>query len=356
MVKQRFIRLGVIYVTLGVCQAVQASTSRAELVALVRSAIQMHTPDPSFAKSLGKLALSQKLDSTTIEEMESEGAGPETVAALERLGEISAGLPVATDAPVYAFPPHPTIEQQKDFFSLIDVNAMNYSASLPDFICTEVIRRFTAPLRPPRSTSWKPKDTLTIKLTYFGNSEKYELTLVNGRTTSRRYENFGGVIFRGDFGTQLLVTFKPETKTKFEWDHWTRLRKRLTQVYSYRSPQEHSHFTLTSGREPYGKTIVAGRYGFIYADNETHMVMRITGYSDSVPPGFPISGTTSILDYDLADVGGRQFLVPLRSEQQMKEAPFQYKNVAGFGDYRKFVGESTISFGDPDPAPAPTPK
>jgi hypothetical protein len=170
MVMQSSIRFGVLYLTLAVCHAEQAiSTSQAELVAKVRSAIRRHKPDNSLAKSLSKLALSQKLDSTTIEELQSEGAGPETVEALERLGEISAGLPVATDTPLFPFPPHPTIEEQEDFFHLVDVNAMHYSASLPDFICTEMIRRFTAPLRPAPPTAWKPKDVLTVKLTYFDN-------------------------------------------------------------------------------------------------------------------------------------------------------------------------------------------
>lgn len=146
----------------------------------------------------------------------------------------------------------------------------------------------------------------------------------------------------------MVETFAPDTETKFEWNHWTRLRKRLTQVYSYRYPVGHAKFTLTVGTEPCYRTVTVGRHGFIYADNETHMVMRITGDSDSIPSDFPIAATSSTLDYDLADVGGRQFLVPLRSEQRVTDQRLQFKNVAEFRDYRKFVGESTISFSDPD--------
>jgi hypothetical protein len=81
------------------------------------------------------------------------------------------------------------------------------------------------------------------------------------------------------------------------------------------------------------------------------MVMRITGEADSLPPGFPIKASSSILDYALTDVGGRQFLLPLRSEHQMKDARIVFKNVEEFRDYRKFVGESSISFGESQPDP-----
>lgn len=339
--------------------ATQDGASIGELLAVVRSGMGKHTSDKSLARSLDKLTLKEKLDSTTIEELQSEGAGPETVAGLERLSQISTGLPLATGTPAFQFPPRPSIDEQTQFFRQVTGNAMHYTASLPDFICTEMIRRFTAPAQPIPATTlgpahkptpevWKPQDVLTVKLTYFKNHEDYQLALVNGHKTPRGYESAGGAIFKGDFGTQLLEIFAPDTKTKFQWDHWTRLRNRLTHVYSYRTIREHSNYKLTFGvKGEYRQTVIAGRHGFMYADNETHMVMRITGEAESIPPGFPVIAASSILDYDLADVGGRQFLLPLRSEQQMKDAQREFKNVEEFRDYRKFVGESTITFDAP---------
>jgi hypothetical protein len=318
------------------------------LIAAVRTAIDRHTADKSLAGNLRKLTLSERLDMRTIEELESLGAGPETVGALYDLREFSAGRKPAASAPLFPPPRRPTVEEQKESFRQISANAMHYSAGLPNFICTESIRRYTLP--PNRASLfappvWQAKDTLTVKLTYYDNREKYELTHLNGRTAARDYESSGGAVSEGDFGSMLLEIFAPDTQTKFLWDHWTYLRKRLTQVYSYRTLQEHSHFKIGVGANPKErKTIIAGRNGFIYADNETHMVMRITGEAESIPLGFPIILQSNMVDYDLADVGGRQVLLPLRAEQRISTAELHFKNVVEFHDYRKFSAESSISF------------
>ena len=327
----------------------QGGTSNKDLLELVRSAIQLHTPDQSLAKTLSKLTLSQKLDPVMIEELQSEGAGQEAVAALDRLRETSAGLPVDSETTAFQFPARPSIEEQTRFFHSLSSSALHYTATLPDFICTETVRRYTALLRPPPETAWKPEDVLTVKLTYFGNKEKYELTLVNGDKTTRGYESAGGALSEGDFGTQLLEIFSQDTETKFQWDHWTRLRNRLTQVYSYRTLLEHSHYRLAVGMKPNDRrTAATGRHGFVYADNETHMVMRVVGEADSIPSGFPVKAQSSTLDYGLVDIGGRQFIVPLRSEQHMQTEQVQFMNVEEFDNYRKFTGDSSISFDAPD--------
>ena len=100
------------------------------------------------------------------------------------------------------------------------------------------------------------------------------------------------------------------------------------------------------------QALIAGRRGFVYADDETGMVMRITGEAESIPLGFPVLAQSSMLDYDYANVGDNRFLLPLRVENRMKTSQVNFKNIVEFHDYRKFTGESTISFDVPDPAPA----
>jgi hypothetical protein len=327
-----------------------------DLVAFVRAAIQRHTPDHALAKSLSKFALTERLDSATVEELESEGAGPESADALARLQQLSAGQPRAADIPSLPIPPPPSAEEQKKSFRAILRNALQYTASLPDFICTEVIRRYTAPLSAHEKTAWKPDNTLTVELTYFENHEKYKPILLNGRQTSRSYESFGGQITRGDFGTELLSTFRPDAGTEFHWDRWSRLRKRLIQVYSYRVDSLHSHDGLSWGTGNNQKTINVGRHGFVYADNATHMVVRITGEADDIMPESPPTAQSSILDYDFVSIEGRQFLVPVRAERQLKSRSRQFRNVEDFRNYRKFASSTTLSFGDPTPDPAQSPQ
>jgi hypothetical protein len=101
-----------------------------------------------------------------------------------------------------------------------------------------------------------------------------------------------------------------------------------------------------------------GEHGLVYIDSETKDVMRLDCDADSIPGDFPLKGATRTLDYGSVDVGGRSFLLPLRAEVRMmpRDRPLQTRNEVEFGDYRKFTGESTISFGDsPDAKAAPVP-
>jgi hypothetical protein len=268
------------------------------------------------------------------------------------------------------------VEEQKQFFHLVNVNAMHYAAGLPDFICTQIVRRYQlTPVVPPGSERrrgqpaqpigagfWIPTDVLTVKLSYLDNHENYQLILVNGHKTKDAYESSGGAISEGDFGSTLLEIFSPESGTKFHWDHWTHLRKRLTRVYAYRTERDRSHYRIGYA-VPGGqrKTVIAGRRGFIYADDATQMVMRIVGEAIDIPLGFQVTAQATVLDYDYATISGKPFLLPLRADERLFSARLQFKNVVEFHDYRKFTGESTISFDLPDPdagkmTPANAPK
>jgi hypothetical protein len=147
-----------------------------------------------------------------------------------------------------------------------------------------------------------------------------------------------------------LEIFAPETGTRFQWDHWTHLRKRLTRVYSFRTSRDRSHYKIGVGvRDSQPRTVVVGRHGFIYADDSTQMVMRIVSEAAEIPLGFPVTSQRTILDYHYAAVGDKQFLLPLRADERMVSPQMQFKNVVEFRDYRKFTGESTISFDVPEP-------
>ena len=319
------------------------------LVELVRAGIRQHTPDKMMARELRHMSLKERLPLRYVEELESEGAGPETVAALEYLLEGSAGKPPSAAIPPFQSPARPTIDEQRAFFHRVDVNAIHYSKSLPNFICTEVVHRYQAPPGKEAAVPWKPKDVLTVKLTYFENREKYELVLVNGKKSPLTYESTRGAVSEGDFGSVLVEIFSPDSKTKFQWSHWTRLRGRLTRVYSYRTPKETSHYRIGVGERPENRWIVtAGRHGFVYADDETASVVRITGEADELPGNYPVKAQANMIDYDYGVVGDRKYLLPLRVDTRMNTRQVLFKNVVEFTAYRKFTGESSISFDVPE--------
>jgi hypothetical protein len=50
------------------------------------------------------------------------------------------------------------------------------------------------------------------------------------------------------------------------------------------------------------------------------------------------------VDYDFANVGGNQSLLPLRARVWMSAATMETRNEVEFQAYRQFSGESTIHF------------
>jgi hypothetical protein len=217
--------------------------SIASLIYLVRDSIAHHESDNKLAARLRKILIIQKLDDHTIEELESEGAGPKSVAELLDLRDNSAGLPAPVSMPEFPAPPSPNPAEQDEVLRAAAVNAGKYSAELPDFICTEIIHRYEDIGAAGR---WKLKDVLKVKLTYFDHREHYQLAAINNHPTASEYDytSVGGAISEGEFGSDLLTLFLPRSKTQTQWDHWTHLRNRDAHVFVYRIETVNSNYRL----------------------------------------------------------------------------------------------------------------
>jgi hypothetical protein len=249
---------------------------------------------------------------------------------------------LAAGAPAAAQQPEPgqagLLEQAREA-------AIRYSASLPDFICTEVVRRSQDPQGNGR---WRSTDTLTVKLSYFEHQEDYKLMQINGKPTVLEYLYVGGALSTGEFGTRLYSVFDPHSQGEFRWKGWTTLRRRRVARFSYHIAREHSIFRIQYGDVPVGPNAIIVPYrGEVYVDDETHMVLRLTQQAE-IPNGFPISANESTVDYEFAAVGGKQYLLPTHAYVKTRSGKYVAENHVEFREYRKFQSEATISF-DPPP-------
>jgi hypothetical protein len=324
-----------------------ATNTLDDLVRMVRDAAGQRQSDGDLARELRRLNLKVRLDNHTAEELESEAPGPKSIAELEKLRETTRDLPPPAELPQFDSPPAPTPDDRQQVLHEARVKALAYTLNLPDFICSENVRRYEAPAG---KGTWTLKDTLTLQLTYFEHLENYKLTAVNGRKTDMSYEAVGGVMSKGEFGSMLLEVFLPDSRTEFEWSNWTRLGKRAAYVFSFRIQARNSRYYLMVSEPGTGfLTSVAGEHGLVYIDRETRDVLRVDSEADSLPATFPVVGATRTLDYGPVEVGGLNFLLPLRADVRMiarsKYPPT--RNQVEFTGYRKFTGESAISFGDP---------
>lgn len=319
----------------------QTSISVDKLVEFIRSAIAMKSPDKQVAASVARLKLSQNLDERTIEQLRGEGAGPKTVAALRGLSAATTGLAAAPKVEAVKAPPAippPSYEEQQKVIADAREYARNYSSTLPDFICTQVTRRYYGL---NGHENWHLNDTVTSTLTYFEQHENYKVKLINNQIVDRPYEALGGATSSGEFGTMLKQIFDERTGAEFHWDHWGTLRGHRVYVFNYHVDQGNSQWMLDYEHR---ERIQPAYEGLVYLDKETGKVLRITLHAVDLPPSFPIQDARTQLDYDYTNIGDQKFLLPLVAQVRMRHENILTKNDNEFRLYRKYGVESSITF------------
>ena len=342
----KFFRIAAVFV---MCLAAWAASGYTvdQIRQFVQSAIKLKSQDKEVAETLRKMKLSERMDLDTVEALQSQGAGPKTVAVLKTLAAESASLPEAqapAPPPVYVPPPPPSSEEQAKLLDEVKDYAINYTQRLPDFICLEQTRRY---VDTTGRESWRLMDILTARLSYFNQKEDYKLVSQNDKVvTDASYASVGGALSMGDFGTGMRDIFDPKSHATFAWEKWATLRKRRAHVFSFRVPLEFSQYTIEYKGESKDdvQRITVGYHGSVYVDREYNTIVRITQEADNIPPLFPVREAKETLDYDFTKIGDNEFFLPLTATVRMHSGREWTKNEKEFRLYRKFSADSVIKF------------
>ena len=246
-------------------------------------------------------------------------------------------------------PPEPSEAEKRNVLEETREFALNYVKSLPDFLCMQVTRRSQdAHFTIGSEGSWSPLDRIIEKLSFFDHKENYELIQRNDNPLmGKTWEALGGSFSRGEWATLLAEVFEPSTHTEFHWQRWGTLRGQLTHVYQYRVEQEYSQETISYQNT---QKIVEAFHGFIYVEKGTNVVLRITVVPE-IPASFPVQDVDQTVDYDYQPIGTQTFLLPLRSQVQMRDGHIASRNELEWRQYRKYSADSTIKFDTGDDAP-----
>ena len=320
--------------------SIAAASTVGELIQRVRAGLTGHQADAEMAAMVRGAVISERLEDAAIEQLQSEGAGALTVEELERQRDLSEKLPRAT-LTLYDAPPAPTVEEQTRLIAQLREIAEQYTAGLPNFLCTQTVRRFA---EKKGAEAWQPRDTLVVDVAYTGKTEQYRLVSINGQPSTKPLNSVGGYKSTGEFGSLLKFIFRDRAKAEFRWERWGNLRGRPAHVIAFHIDQKHSEYRLDFHGFLKQYRMVAGVHGLIYADAETHKVLRIRTEAEGLPANWPILRTPSVLDYDFAEVGGEQYLLPRRVDSRVITREGQSRNVMEFGNYRRFAGQSTVTF------------
>lgn len=316
--------------------------------------------DQEIARFLAKVKLTDKLEDRAIEDLQGEfKIGSQTMAKLQALRDQSQALTEAKIVPVEKPRPIPPPSSEDQAAALDDVRnyALAYSKNLPDFICTEVTRRYGAlppgtrgwgaPGDPPR---WQAIDTVTKRLSYFDQQEEYKTILHNSTPVSDNTKSVGGSESFGDFGSMLREIFEPATEARFEWDHWGTLRGQRMMEFGFHVRQERSQYSIVVDGN---RRIIAAYHGTVAVDPTTHAVMRLVVVAENIPPDFPVKSTEDVLDYDYQEISGQTFLLPLKATMTANLGDQWSKNDKEFRIYRKYSADAVIKYDTNVDTPAP---
>jgi hypothetical protein len=336
---------------LAVMSGSEMTITVAQLVAFIQSTVQLRQPDRQVAEYLHHVHLTNKLDNRTIEDLEGQGAGPKTIAALHDLRDTSASLPPPPPPPpppvVIQIPPPDSLEQGRILDQAREY-ALNYTRQLPDFICVQVTRRW---VDPNGVDSWRHLDTITTRLSYFDQKEDYKVVLVNDQPVQDMpLELLGGTISAGEFGSMMRDIFDTGSNTRFEWERWATLRGRRNYVLSYDIDQLHSRYHLIANRS---LDIITAYKGLIFIDYQSKAISRLTLRAYGIPYTFPVRDVTTSLDYDITKIGDTPFMLPLKAEITSRRGDESTRNDVEFRLYRKFGADTTIKFDTQEEAPPP---
>jgi hypothetical protein len=311
----------------------------------VRSSAEQKLQDRLVAEQLRRMKMSEKLSDADIEAVLS-AAGPKTVEALKALRDASenlsaagAGAPAAT-ASAYKQPPPPPEAKQREIIEAAREYALNYTKSLPDFVCAQITERFRDPTG---KEAWRRGDVIKSKLSYNGKQEKYDIMLINDQSVmGKSMESLGGTTSTGEFATMLRYIFEPVSEAHFSWNRLATWHGHVSYVFDYTVDRERSSWGITDKEA--NRTVTPGYKGIVFIDRTTGQILRFTAEAVDIPADFPIQVAKETLTYEYADLSGNKFLLPSESEVRLDRGREMTKNVVKFTSYRKFSADAVITF------------
>ena len=235
--------------------------------------------------------------------------------------------------------------------------------AMPDFVVKQIIKRSVAY---GHTANWIPQDNLTIAVGYRPNvGEEYKILTVNGMPVgddvkaSRDYSKYApkGASSSGvEYISALADVFKPESKTEFRMVDTDVIKDRRTVVYEYAIEKEFSQLTLSVADT--GARTVTGSRGRLWIDRELDRVLRFEQIATEIPPDFPITAASTLIDYDWVSINERKYLLPTHSEILLTTVNpkfvLQSRNDVRFRSYQKFGAELKVldEIGEEDDPPA----
>jgi hypothetical protein len=218
--------------------------------------------------------------------------------------------------------------------------AADFTKTLPNFVCKEVISRFKSETIRP---NWLPVDVVTAALVYENGKESYRGVTIDGKSTIKGLEQLRGAWSTGEFGSVLMQLFEPATAADFRFRDDSLLGRKHAKTFSFNVARENSQWRVEAAEQ----VTQPGYGGTVWIDPQTARVLRVEMQAHDLSLRFPASRVESSMDYEYVQLGAEKYLLPSHCETLTCEQGSSRcaRNVIYFVDYHKYVSESNIQFG-----------
>ena len=367
----RRIATGVLFILLATQLPAASRITVQQLAEMLVTAQPSSHSDDHTANRIAGVELVERLTEATLSRL-STGQGERTRLALRILADESAFLdPPADELPAGG---PPAAAEQKAILESAVAYALSYIYNLPNFICTQTVRRFDN--HPSRripnvvglmshadTIAWRMQATSHVARSLSEHDTIVsELTLDNGVESHRHVRtsassspgSMQGMDTSGEFGGVIQSVFSEDSAAEAVWSHWESVDGKRVAVFQYSIDLAHSTFFVSwccGKKEERLKEKVAYR-GSAFIEPASGALLRISWQAVDISAAFPMRSSGTVTEYRAVDIGGRSWHCPLRSvtisdSVNMYKAPatdayVHSLNQMEFTAYHKFEAESRL--------------
>jgi hypothetical protein len=239
-----------------------------------------------------------------------------------------------------------TGQSDDELLAKIKLHMMDILTHQPNYTCLETVERS---LRDASTRKYRLEDILRL-----------EVALVDGKEMfawpgSKQFEDkdFRTMVPTGTFGTGDFALHERailgSRAAEFEARGEQNLDGRPAVRYDFRVSRARSGYRIhTRDAEA-----ILGYYGSFYVDPGSLDLIRLEIASDDLPPQLKLKSVTDRMDYERAQIGNGDFLLPESSEIVLVDVNgVESRNRLKFTGCHQFTGQSVLKFEEPDPAGA----
>jgi hypothetical protein len=215
-------------------------------------------------------------------------------------------------------------------------------SGVPNYTCQQTVERYQQKAAAPRPSLI---DVLRLEVAFVGAKELFAWP------GSTRFEDqelrdvvTTGAFGTGDFALHARGVFLSDG-AQYEYLGEENINGKPARKFSYFKPLFRSGYQIVNHH--YGRRADVAYRGFFWVEEESLNLIRLTVEALDIPLEIHVSAATNVLDYGLVPLGGRQALLPQRSELRLTDdAGLTSINKMRLTRCQLFQGESSISFED----------